>query len=285
MKSRTRTSRTIKHKSNNNNNNNNNTDNTDNTDKDDDDDDDDDDLDDDLDMDMESETRELYLLILKSYANESLDELTMMEQEIVMLNMMKSMSEQQMIKGGPNSNSNSNGGFSSSSNSRRNDNSSSSSRSSAFSDANDPDGLARANLAHIPLLPPLEGIDTSSSSSPGIHITRTAKGIDGQIIMNKDIIKANVFVPSMSGPTMSLAEFGDLEKEKAIQRDIASKESAELNKGEDTLNTTRRYSQLHADGDEDINHLVDHATIADREWDQFKEENPKGWGNKAGKRF
>ncbi len=48
---------------------------------------------------------------------------------------------------------------------------------------------------------------------------------------------------------------------------------------------TRRYAQLVADGEEDDGALVDQATIKDREWDSWKEENPRGWGNKMGKRF
>ena len=48
---------------------------------------------------------------------------------------------------------------------------------------------------------------------------------------------------------------------------------------------TRRYAQLVADGEEDDSALVDQATVKDREWDSWKEENPRGWGNKMGKRF
>lgn len=47
----------------------------------------------------------------------------------------------------------------------------------------------------------------------------------------------------------------------------------------------RRYNQLLQAGEEDDADLVDEATVQDREWDAFKEANPKGWGNKAGKRF
>ncbi len=47
----------------------------------------------------------------------------------------------------------------------------------------------------------------------------------------------------------------------------------------------RRYSRLLADGDEDDAKLADEAALADREWDRWKEDNPRGWGNKANKRF
>jgi hypothetical protein len=49
--------------------------------------------------------------------------------------------------------------------------------------------------------------------------------------------------------------------------------------------TSLRYKDLLKDGDEDDLDLVDKATIEDRNWDAWKEDNPKGWGNKMGKRF
>jgi hypothetical protein len=100
--------------------------------------------------------------------------------------------------------------------------------------------------------------------------------VDDQLIIEREIIKANVFTPSMAPPTISLEEFADMEREKAIER--SANESNESN-------ITRRYNQLVADGDEDDAKLVDLATIEDRNWDDFREENPRGWGNKMGKRF
>jgi immunoglobulin-binding protein 1 len=47
----------------------------------------------------------------------------------------------------------------------------------------------------------------------------------------------------------------------------------------------RRIKQLEDDGDEDDAELVDKAAYLDRDWDNFKDENPKGSGNKANKRF
>lgn len=73
-----------------------------------------------------------------------------------------------------------------------------------------------------------------------------------------------------------------------------------------------RYNQLYADGEEDNEELVNQvglgwwaicciilylyvttyitwclvqATIKDREWDAWKEENPRGSGNKMGKKY
>lgn len=47
--------------------------------------------------------------------------------------------------------------------------------------------------------------------------------------------------------------------------------------------TTRRYNQLEIDGDEDDEELVEKAVHRDREWDDWKDEHPRGSGNKANK--
>lgn len=47
--------------------------------------------------------------------------------------------------------------------------------------------------------------------------------------------------------------------------------------------TTRRYNQLEIDGDEDNEELVEKAVHRDREWDDWKDEHPRGSGNKANK--
>ena len=80
----------------------------------------------------------------------------------------------------------------------------------------------------------------------------------------------------MEGPSISLEEYGDMIKAEAIER----------SKQPETADTSiRRYNQLLKDGDEDNLDLIDQATLADREWDAFKEANPRGWGNKANKRY
>lgn len=48
---------------------------------------------------------------------------------------------------------------------------------------------------------------------------------------------------------------------------------------------TRRIEQLEEDGDEDVAELVDKATLQDREWDDWKDANPRGIGNKKGSQF
>lgn len=47
----------------------------------------------------------------------------------------------------------------------------------------------------------------------------------------------------------------------------------------------RRYDQLVEDGDEDDHALVDEATYKDRSWDDWKDANPRGIGNKKGSQF
>ena len=216
--------------------------------------------------DEEEELRELYILQMQSYARDSLDEMPLLEQELVMLSMMNSMREQQQDQ---------RDGAGSLNDYMQ--------RDRRFNDVNDPTGQARANIMHMPVLPqlPVPG----SADAPGIEVTRTSKGIDGQLIMNREVVKAHVFVPSMQGPTMSLEEFADQEKAAAIERSRIQADNIASGKGEYTENETRRYAQLEADGDEDVMRLVDAATLKDREWDTFKEHNPRGWGNKGGKRF
>lgn len=55
--------------------------------------------------------------------------------------------------------------------------------------------------------------------------------------------------------------------------------------GGEPSSTRRRYDQLEMDGDEDDEELVEKATHRDREWDDWKDEHPRGSGNKANKRI
>ena len=142
------------------------------------------------------------------------------------------------------------------------------------------DPIKRANILALPGKP---SIAPQPGEGPGIEVTRTGKNPDGSVKFTRENVKANVFVPSMQGPTMSLAEFGELEMKAAQEREAAQKEALLLNKDEDNL--TRRYNQLETDGLEDNATLFEAATYNDRAWDTWKEHNPKGSGNKAGKRF
>lgn len=139
----------------------------------------------------------------------------------------------------------------------------------------------RANLL---LLPGKPSLPPKPEDSCGIEVTRTGN-VNGEIVFARETVKANVFVPSMESWSMTVEEFGELELQRAKERDAEQKAQIEANKGDDTENLSRRMSQLEADGDEDNARLVEAAVYNDREWDAWKEANPKGSGNKMGKRF
>lgn len=124
---------------------------------------------------------------------------------------------------------------------------------------------------------------TSSSSSAlsppaheGISVMRTYK-VGEQLMMSRETVKSNVFGFGIPPPSMTIEEFGDLEKAAAEER---AKRPAEV-----TDPSIRRYKDLLKDGEEDDDELLDQASVADRNWDNWKEDNPKGGGNKMGKRF
>jgi immunoglobulin-binding protein 1 len=111
--------------------------------------------------------------------------------------------------------------------------------------------------------------------SKGIEVTRYNK-VDGQLVMERETVKANVFTPRFQAPTMSLDAFAQQEMDQiAVQQ--AREGTSEPG--------PRRYEHLVRDGDEDNADLVEAAAYQDREWDAFKEANPKGWGNRHGKKF
>lgn len=217
-------------------------------------------------VDAEADLRELYILQLQSYARDSIDEVLVLEQEMAMLITMEAMKQKQQAASGGSAIP----GMATNSPSGR------------FDDDNDHSRVLRANIASLPSLPPMPA---RGEGNRGIEVTRTGKGSNGELLMKREMVRANVFVPSMEAPSMTLEEFADIEKAQAIERAKRQAESEALGKGADTANESRRYAQLEADGDEDVTRLVDAATRNDREWDDWKEDNPKGWGNKAGKRF
>lgn len=78
---------------------------------------------------------------------------------------------------------------------------------------------------------------------------------------------------------MTLEELGEREYRAAMEREEHQKE-AEAHK----MNEPRRYEELVRDGMEDNVDLVDASARLDRDWDRWREENPKGSGNKMGSR-
>jgi immunoglobulin-binding protein 1 len=58
-----------------------------------------------------------------------------------------------------------------------------------------------------------------------------------------------------------------------------------INRNREASQVPRRYDQLVEDGDEDDEELVEEATYKDRAWDDWKDANPRGIGNKKGSQF
>ena len=113
----------------------------------------------------------------------------------------------------------------------------------------------------------------------GISVTRLTKTPDGRILSTREQVIGSVFQPRMAAPSMTLEEFGDQQRKEALAREAAER---------DAPKPERNYRQLHADGDEDDDELMDRATEKDRAWDEWKESTSANWrgaGNKAGKRY
>lgn len=107
------------------------------------------------------------------------------------------------------------------------------------------------------------------------HITQDAAS--GQLQFRREEIRANVLRPGWNQPTMTLEELAEREVTGALEREARQKESEAYQKTQ-----PRRYDQLKKDGLEDDADLVDASADLDRRWDSFKDENPRGSGNKRG---
>lgn len=116
------------------------------------------------------------------------------------------------------------------------------------------------------------------SSGQGLRVT-TLSSVGGQLLRREELVKA-VFEPRMSGPTVSLEEFAEREVAEARRRQ-EQQASAEAQQA----SAVRRHRHLQEAGLEDDEDLVDRATVNERAWDEWREENPRGSGNKLGKRF
>lgn len=120
----------------------------------------------------------------------------------------------------------------------------------------------------------------SSRISKPIELTHVSQDpVTGKLIFQKEKIQSNVFRPSWNLPTVTLAQLGDQQRLEAIERSQQQKEVEEQ-----SMLQPKRYDQLVADGLEDDSNLVDASAVLDRKWDDFKDENPRGSGNKMGDR-
>jgi immunoglobulin-binding protein 1 len=118
---------------------------------------------------------------------------------------------------------------------------------------------------------------TSSASRP-LQLTQiTQDSTTGQLRIHRQEVQQKTFRPSWNQPTMSLEEFAHREVTDAIQRQEQQQVSEQYN-----MTQPRRYTQLLKDGMEDDTDLVDASIKLDEQWDTFKEDNPRGSGNKRG---
>jgi len=117
-------------------------------------------------------------------------------------------------------------------------------------------------------------------SNKGLQVTHiTQDATTGQLQFKRDEIRSKVFRPGWSQPTMSLEEFGEREYQEAIERGKRQKE-AEARR----VHQPKRYEELVRDGMEDNAELVDASAKLDRDWDDWKDQNPRGSGNKMANR-
>jgi len=207
--------------------------------------------------DREEVLREYLILQLQHFARDCLDEIPLLAQEAAMLAHMDHLRDQEQGRegGAP-------GG------------------SGEKARAREIDGLP----SHPPPPAPLD------PNRPGLSITRTSLAADGQVVLTRETVKATVFTPSLAPPTVTLEQFADAEVKAAEQRAAAQATAQAQGRsgaaaGAGAGGPVRRYDQLLLDGDEDDEEAVEAAARADRDWDDWREANPKGSGNKAGKRF
>ena len=125
----------------------------------------------------------------------------------------------------------------------------------------------------------LEGPPPPNQNQP-LQLTHiTMDNMTGQLNIKKEEVRSQVFRPGWNQPTMSLEELGDREVAEAMAREERQKVS-EAGK----MNEPRRYNQLVKDEMEDNADLVDASAQLDRDWDDWRAENPTGSGNKMGDR-
>lgn len=107
------------------------------------------------------------------------------------------------------------------------------------------------------------------------HITKDPT--TGTLQMQRQEIQSQVFRRGWNQPTMTLEELAEKEVEAAMERDRLQKQHEAAQES-----APKRYEQLVTAGLEDSEFLVDASAPLDRAWDDFKDENPRGSGNKRG---
>ena len=117
----------------------------------------------------------------------------------------------------------------------------------------------------------------SSSTASQPRPARESKGlvlthIDAEGRMRREVLKSQVFRPSHRLPTMSIEEFGELEVQRMKEAEARRKEKGDEGKPD------KKIAQLEEEGLEDDIDLVNKATVRDRAWDNWKDDNTKGAG-------
>lgn len=112
-----------------------------------------------------------------------------------------------------------------------------------------------------------------------IQLTQITMNGAGQLqatnLTSKELIRSQVFRPGWNLPTMSLEELAQREVD-----DARAHEERDRLYAAQQQDAPRRYDQLVKDGREDDADLVDASAALDRKWDDWKDENPRGSGNK-----
>jgi immunoglobulin-binding protein 1 len=202
--------------------------------------------------DFESLSRTLYIETLRLYAEECLEEIQSCNSELEMLEMAIKMEQGRMMSQDPRMHSN--------------------------------DGVPTdygSQVRGLSSRQPLQMTQITQNPITGELQMQTQQVMNGQLkpIMQRQEIANQVFRPGWNQPTMTLEELGERERADAIQRAEAQKVAEAESKFK-----PRRYEQLEKDGMEDNEKLVEASAKLDRDWDDWKEENPRGSGNKMSER-
>uniref|UniRef100_A0A7S4AX10 TAP42-like protein n=1 Tax=Pseudo-nitzschia australis TaxID=44445 RepID=A0A7S4AX10_9STRA len=129
-----------------------------------------------------------------------------------------------------------------------------------------------------------ESVDPNRRPPPppnkGLKVTHISQdAATGQLRFKREEIRSKVFQPGWNQPTMSLEELGEREYQEAIEREARQKQAEA-----DRVHQPKKYEDLVRDGLEDNAELVDASAKLDRDWDDWKDQNPRGSGNKMANR-
>ena len=224
--------------------------------------------------DHESLTRTCHIEQLRMYADECLEEMQSSRGELDMLEMaiaMQGMQHQERMDPRMNMTAN---------NYHNNNNNNSSSSSSNFKQQTTAPSMKLTQITQNPMTGELQIQQITSPNQQQNHPSQQQSQSEAPILFpHRQQISNTVFRPHWNQPTMTLDELAHRERADAIQRSEA--QSIAESKA---MFQPRRYDQLVKDGMEDDEGLVEASAVLDRKWDDWKEENPRGSGNKMGER-